>query len=99
LSVLFYVVSIVGSEPWTSAAERPASRSRLCRTEGALPKIPVPSPVRIFRSIQDAYVISSSRECLDRSRRLLAETSDMVDPLRAGRPLVKPAAVLQPIEG
>lgn len=47
-----------------------------------------PLPVQIFRRDRlDAA--SSSQECLQRSRRLLAETGDMIDPLRSGKPLQK----------
>jgi hypothetical protein len=35
-------------------------------------------------------IVRSANECLARSRRLLSETGDMVDPIRAGRPLKRP---------
>ena len=58
--------------------------------------IPSPPRVPIYRGIHDSYVVVSAKECLDRSRRLLKRTNDMVDPMRAGIPLVRRPPALEP---
>jgi hypothetical protein len=54
--------------------------------------ISLPAPIPIHHSPGDAIVYSSSQECLERSRGLLARTNDMVDPKLSGRPIRRPAA-------
>ena len=82
------------TEWWTPSAERQASRSRLYKRESSMSPIPAPpAPAPIYRHRYEPDLVSSSRDCLERSRKLLTGTNDMVDPLRAGIPLARSGTV------